>query len=118
MPKNSTDLDELVPTAGDDDWVLWVRAEANAGNPLGVALLGDGELAVTKGVPELDGAVARARNDLAVVRGEGDGEDVVGVADEATGGGAAGELPETQGLVPRRRKGVGAVRRDDLCRRE
>jgi hypothetical protein len=66
-----------------------------------MALLGDGILAVAKSVPELDGAVAGAGNDLPVVRREGDREDVVGVADEATSGDARRELPETQRLVPR-----------------
>lgn len=37
-----------------------------------MALVGDGELAVTKGVPELDRSVARSGNNLAVVGGEGD----------------------------------------------
>lgn len=110
-----TYLDELVPTSRNDDGVLGVGREANARDPLGVALVGDGVLAVTEGVPQLDGAVARAGDDLAVVGGEGDGEDVVGVADEAAGGDTSGELPEAEGLVPRRRKGVGAVRGDDLC---
>ena len=81
-----------------------------------MALVGDGELAVTEGVPQLDGAVARAGDDLAVVGGEGDGQDVVGVADEAAGGGAGGELPEAESLVPRGGQGVGAVRGDDLLR--
>lgn len=107
-------LDEFVPAAGDNHRVLGVGAEADARHPLGVALLGDGVLAVTEGVPELDGSVARARDNLAVVGGEGDGEDVVGVADEATGGGAGGKLPEAQGLVPRGGQGVGTVRGDDL----
>lgn len=40
-------LDELVPAAGDDNGVLGVGAEADAGHPFGVALVGDGELAVT-----------------------------------------------------------------------
>lgn len=79
-----------------------------------MALVGDGVLAVTEGVPQLDGAVARTRDDLAVVGGERDGEDVVGVADEATGGGAGGQLPESQGLVPRGGQSVGAVGGDDL----
>lgn len=79
-----------------------------------MALLGDGELAVTKGVPELDRAISRAGNDLPVVGGEGDGENIVGVADEATGGGAGGQLPEAEGLVPRGREGVGTVGGDDL----
>jgi hypothetical protein len=95
-----THLDELVPTSGNDDGVLGVGREAHAGNPLGMALVGDGVLAVTKGVPELDGSVARSGDDLAVVGGEGYREDVVGVADKATGGGTGGELPEAEGLVP------------------
>lgn len=79
-----------------------------------MSLLRDGVLAVAEGVPELDGAVAGAGNDLTVVGREGDGEDVVGVANKAAGGGAGGELPEAESLVPRGGQGVGAVRRDDL----
>ena len=111
---NETYLDELVPAGGDNDSVLGVGREADARDPLGVALVGDGELAVTEGVPQLDGAVARTRDDLTVVGGEGDGQDVVGVADEAAGGGAGGELPEPQGLVPRGRQSVSTVRGDNL----
>lgn len=102
-------LDELVPASGDDDGVLWVGREAHARDPLGVALVGDSVLAVTEGVPQLDGAVTGAGNDLAVVGGEGDGKDVVGVSDKATGGLASGKLPQTQGLVPGRGQSVGAV---------
>lgn len=112
----NTHLDELVPASRDDDGVLGVGGEADARDPLGVALVGDGVLAVTEGVPELDGSVARTRDDLAVVCGEGDGEDVVGVADEAAGGDTGGELPEAEGLVPGRGQGVGTVRGDDLWR--
>lgn len=81
-----------------------------------MALLGDGVLAVTKGVPQLDGAIARTGDDLSVVGREGDGENVVGVADESSGGGASGKLPEAESLVPRGRQSVGAVGGDDLCR--
>lgn len=110
----TTYLDELVPAGRDDHGVLGVGAEADARDPVGMALLGDGVLAVAEGVPELDGLVPRARNDLAVVGREGDGEDIVGVADEAAGRGAGGKLPEAEGLVPRGGEGVGAVRGDDL----
>ena len=109
-----TDLDKLVPASGDDDGVLGVRAEADARSPLGVALVGDGVLAVTEGVPELDGSVTRTGNDLAVVGGEADGEDVVGVADESSSGGTGSKLPETQSLVPRGRQSVGTVGGDNL----
>ena len=107
-------LDELVPTAGDNDGVLGIGAESHAGNPLCVALVGDGVLAVAEGVPELDCAVAGTGNDLSVVGGEGDGEDIVGVANEAAGGGAGSELPQAESLVPRGGQGVGAIGRDDL----
>ena len=82
-----------------------------------MALLCDGVLAVAEGVPELDCSVARAGHDLAVVGGEGDGEDVVGVAHEAAGGVAGCELPQAQGLVPGGRESVGTVRGDDLSLR-
>ena len=109
-----TYLHELVPAGGDDDGVLGVRAEADAGNPVGVALVGDGELAVTEGVPQLDGAVTRAGDNLAVVGREGNGEDIVGVANESASGVAGRELPQAEGLVPRGGQSVGTVRGDDL----
>lgn len=81
-----------------------------------MALVGDGVLAVTEGVPQLDCPVARTRDDLAVVGGERDGQNVVGVADETAGGGAGGKLPEAESLVPRGREGVRAIGRDHLHR--
>lgn len=112
--KKGTYLDELVPAGGDNDGVLGVGGEADARDPLGVALVGDGVLAVTEGVPQLDGAVTGSGDDLTVVGGEGDGQNVVGVADETAGGGAGGELPEPQGLVPRGRQSVSTVGGDNL----
>jgi len=109
-------LDELVPASGDNDGVLGVGAEANAGNPLGVALVGDGVLAVTEGVPQLDGAVTGSGDDLTVVGGERDGQNVVGVADESAGGVSGGELPETERLIPRGGQSVGTVGGDHLYR--
>jgi hypothetical protein len=79
-----------------------------------VALVGDGELAVTEGVPELDAAVTGTGNNLSVVGREGDGEDVVGVSDEAAGGGAGGKLPEAESLVPGGGESVSTVRGDNL----
>lgn len=79
-----------------------------------MALVGDGELAVTKGVPELDGAVTGSGDNLAVVGGERNGEDVVGVADEGPGGLTSGELPQAEGLVPGGGQSVGTVGGDHL----
>ncbi len=103
-------LDQLVPAARHDDRVGGGRREAHAGDPLGVAVLGDGVLALAQGVPQLDGLVAGAGDNLAVVRREGDGEDVLGVSSEAAGGHAAVQVPEAQGGVPGGRQGELAVR--------
>lgn len=79
-----------------------------------MALVGDGVLAVTEGVPQLDGAVTRSGDDLTVVGGERDGEDVAVVADETAGGGAGSELPQAEGLVPRGRQSVSTIGGDNL----
>ncbi len=79
-----------------------------------MALVGDGVLAVSQGVPELDGAVTGSGNDLAVVGGEGNGEDIVGVTDECPGGLTGGELPQAERLVPRRGQSVGTVGGNNL----
>ena len=81
-----------------------------------MTLVGDSVLAVSESVPELDRSVAGTGNDLAVVGGERDGENVVGVADEAAGGDTSGELTEAEGLVPRSRESVGTVGGDNLFR--
>ena len=65
-----------------------------------MAILLDGELALTEGVPELDGLVTGSGNDLTVIGRERDREDIVGVANEATGGQTGVEVPKTEGLVP------------------
>jgi len=75
-----------------------------------VALLFNIKLALAEGVPELDSAIARAGDDLPVVGGEGDGEDIGGVADEGAGGQAGVEVPKAESVVPGRREGKLAVR--------
>lgn len=79
-----------------------------------MALVGDGELAVAERVPQLDGAVAGPGHNLPVVGGERDGEDVIGMADEAPGRHPRGQLPQAQSLVPGCGERVGSVGGDDL----
>ena len=97
---NDRYLDESVPSCGDDDWVGGIGRESDTADPFAMAFFCDGELAVTQGVPELDGLISAATDYLSVVGGEGDGEDIVGMADEATGGFTGIEIPETESLVP------------------
>ena len=104
-----TYLDQLVPTRAHNNRVLRVRREPHTADPLSMTLVRDCKFAVTQSVPELDCAVARAGDDLTVIGREGDGEDVVGVADKTASGYAGGEFPETEGLVPGGREGICAV---------
>lgn len=103
------DLDQLVPAGRHDDGGSLGRGEAHAGDPLGVALVLDGELAVAEGVPQLDGAVTGSRDDLSVVGAEGDGQDILGVIHEAAGAAATVDLPQTEGTVPGAGQGVLAI---------
>ena len=60
----------------------------------------DGVLALSQGVPQLDGSISASAHDLPVVRGESNGENVLGVANEATSGVARGQIPQTKSSVP------------------
>lgn len=60
----------------------------------------DGEFAFTKGVPEADGSISGARDDLSVVSGEGNRGDVFGVTNELTVGFSFIQVPETDGVIP------------------
>jgi hypothetical protein len=93
---------------------LRVWAESYTRNPVGVALLGDSELAVTKSVPELNCSIAGPGDNLSVVGREGNGQNIVGVANKASRGGTGGKLPKAEGLVPRSRESIGTVGGDNL----
>ena len=79
-----------------------------------MTLVRNRKFAVAQCVPQLDRTVPRARDDLAIVGGEGDGEDIVGVADEAAGRHAGSEFPQPKSLVPGGREGIGTIGRDNL----
>ena len=69
-------------------------------SPLSVAILLDIVLAFSKGVPELDCPVTRARDNLSVVSAEADGKDIRGVADEAARRCSGVQVPQTESVVP------------------
>ena len=99
----STYLDKLVPPGAHDDWVLRVWAEPHARNPLSMALFGNGELAIAQGVPQLDGTVSRAGDDLTVVGGEGDGGHRW-YGRRSGGSSPQWRVPTVEGSYPRRRR--------------
>jgi len=107
------DLNKLVPSTRDDDRVAAAGREFDAAGPEAVVALGDGEFALSEGVPQADGSVSGGRNDLSVVGGEGDAEDLFGVALETAGGGAGLKVPQTETVVPRSGESKKSIRRDD-----
>jgi len=106
------DLDELVPSSGDDDGGSSV-GESDTRDPLGVSLILDGVLALSEGVPQLDGLISRSRDNLSVVSREGNREDILSVSDESSSGGSGVQVPQSEGGIPRSRKGELSIRRDD-----
>jgi hypothetical protein len=93
-------LDKSIPSSRDNDRVGGVGRETDTADPFTMSLFGDGEFAVAEGIPEFDCFVSAATDNLSVVSAERDGEDVVGMADEATSCFASVEIPETKGLIP------------------
>ena len=94
---------------------FWPRACPRENSPL---IILDIILAFAQGVPKLDCPVTRTGDDLTVVCGEADGQDIGGVTDEATGGEAGVKIPKTEGVVPGRGENELAVGGDDDVRHE
>lgn len=104
----------LIPRAGNNGGANRVGGEPNTRNPIGMGvLILNSVLALAEGVPQLDRLVAGGGDDLAIINGECDGEDVLGVSDEAAGGGAGLEVPEAELAVPRAGQGELAVGGED-----
>jgi len=106
-------LDLFVPSTRHNNRVGVAGREFDTAGPESVVLLGDGEFALTKSVPQTDGTVSRSRNDLTVVGRESDAEDFFGVSLEAAGCGSGLEIPQTEGVVPRSGQSKKSIGRDD-----
>ncbi|GMQ04680.1 hypothetical protein CsSME_00050020 [Camellia sinensis var. sinensis] len=74
-----------------------IRAKSNTTDPIGMSItILNRVLTLTQSVPQLDRAVSGSRDDLAIIEGESDGEDIFGVADEVASSDASGEVPEAE----------------------
>jgi len=98
------DLNLLIPTRRHDDGAAGDGREANTADPVGVSLVGQSELALSEGVPELDGLVSGTGDDLTVVSGEGHGQNIGFVSDESSSGGGMLQIPEAESTIPGSRK--------------
>lgn len=104
------DLDGSIPRGRDDNRSLHVVVESDAGNPVGVLVLLNGELADTLNVPNLNLLINGAGSDLPVIRGESDSHNIFGVTEESLSGLSSSEVPESDGTIPRGREGESGVR--------
>jgi len=94
------DLDGLIPRGGDNDWLLDIVEVSNAGNPVGMRVLVNGEFADSVDVPNLDGFIDGSRGDLSVIWGESNREDIFGVTNKSLVGLGGLEVPESDGTIP------------------
>lgn len=94
------DLDGSIPRGSDADGRLLGVVELNAGNGISVLVLVDGMLALRTGVPDLDLSVESSSNDLSVIVGEGNREDISGVTNELGDSSSLLNGPETDGTIP------------------
>lgn len=94
------DLDGSIPRGSHADGRLLGVVELDAGNGISVLVLVDGMLALRTGVPDLDLLVETSSDDLSVVVGESNGEDISGVTNELGDGLSLLNGPETDGTIP------------------
>ena len=73
----------------------------------------NGVLADTEGVPQLDGLITRTGDNLTVVSGESDRQDILGVANELTVAHAGVDVPKAEGSIPGARQNELSIRGDD-----
>merc|ERR1719150_1850038 len=95
---------------GESDGVAVVGRKPDTAHPVRVTFVLDGVLALSQGVPQLDGLVSAGRHDLPVVSRESHGEDVLGVVLEPAGGLPGAQIPQTETLVPGARQSEMAIR--------
>jgi hypothetical protein len=95
----SPNLDQTIPSTRDNEWNRLRRRETNARDPFGVAVfaLSDSVLALAQSVPQLDSLVAGSRNNLTIVNGKGNRENILLVTNETTSGLSGVDFPKTEG---------------------
>jgi len=102
------DLDQFIPTSRDNqrlgrealNRVGDVGSKADAADPLRVTVLLDGVLALSQSIPQLDGFVTRARDNLTVVGGESNAEDIFLVTNKLAMANACIDIPKAKSTIP------------------
>ena len=80
-----------------------------------MSLLLDSVFALGQGIPQLDGFISGSTDNLTIIGGESNAQDIVAVILETAGGTSGGQVPQSQILIPRSGQGKVAVRgKDDI----
>ena len=103
------DLDGLIPRGGDAESGLLGVVESDDGDGISMVVLVDGELALGTGVPNLDVLVEGTSDDLSVVGGEGNGQNIFLVTEKLGDSSSGGNVPETDGTIPGGRESEAGV---------
>lgn len=70
-------LNDAIPTGGNDDGICMIWRKAYTANPIQVSVVLYGVLALCQCVPQFNGLVPRPGNDLTIVDGKSDAENVL-----------------------------------------
>jgi len=102
-------LDGLIPRGSHaESWLLGV-VESHNRNGISVLVFFNSVFALGAGVPDLDLLVETSSDNLSIVSGEINGENITGVTDELGDGSASLHVPETNAAVPRGGESVAGV---------
>ncbi len=103
LEKFSPDLQTSVPADRGEELVLGGGGVSDAGNPVLMVAGLRAEHVLALGVPQAELVVGSAREDLSVVVGEGDREDLrLAIGSESLDALAVLQRPQSEGVIPRR----------------
>lgn len=93
-------LDGLVPRGSDAKGWLFSVVESHSRDSISVHVLFDSMLALRTGVPDLDFVILSSSNDLSVIWGKINRENISFVTNELGDGSSVVHVPESDGTVP------------------
>lgn len=114
LGRQFNDLHALVPSGGNDDrFVVAAGRKSHARDPVAVGsviLIVRAPFFDSNGIPQLDSIIPGSRDNLAVVRGESNTENVLLMSSELLGCLTGFKVPQPQGAIPRGGKRILTIR--------
>ena len=98
------DLDSLIPRSGNANSGLLGVVESDTRDGIGVSVFVNSVFALGLNVPDLDLVITSTGKDLSAISGEGNRENISGVTNELGNSFTCGDVPKTDGTIPRSRE--------------